>query len=292
MEGGSQMQNALEIRNLSKRYEGFALQQVNLQIPAGRIVGLIGENGAGKSTLMKAALNLIRRDEGEILFWGQPLTEEAMQLKEEIGVVFDGMNFYETLTPEKMGKICRAAYRNWDMAAYRAYLERFMLPLKKEIRTFSKGMQVKLCLAVAMSHRAKLLILDEPTSGLDPVIRDDILDIFLEFVQEEDHSIILSSHITTDLEKIADYIVFLHQGKVILSENKDEMIYRYGVLRCSQSQYEKIAKEDIMSARQAGYQWNVLVADREKAQRKYPDMIVDKATLEEIMLLYVKAKEA
>lgn len=293
--GGAEMRSimeyTLEIKHLCKYYNNFRLEDVNLLLPKGRIIGLIGENGAGKSTTMKAALNLIHKDGGEVLFWGQQLTEETKALKEDIGVVFDGINFYETLTPAQVGKIHRAAYRNWDDAVFSEYCSRFSLPENKEIKEFSKGMQVKLCLAAALSHNAKLLILDEPTSGLDPVVRDDILDVFLDYVQDEEHSILISSHITTDLEKIADYIVFINKGKIILNESKDELIYRYGIIRCGSDDWSKVERKDVLASRKSGYQWNILVRDRKAAQNKYPGMIVDAATLEEIMLLYVKGEE-
>lgn len=284
------MENALEIRQLCKKYDIFRLEEVSFQVPKGSIVGLIGENGAGKSTTMKAALNLIHKDSGEVLYWGKELSENSKELKEDIGVMFDGINFHETLTPQKIGKISAAAYHNWDDSLYQSYLKRFSLPLQKEIKTFSKGMQVKLALAVAMSHKARLLILDEPTSGLDPVVRDDILDVFLDFVQDEEHSILISSHITGDLEKIADYIVFINKGHMILQESKDDLIYRFGIIRCGEKEMEKIDKKDILAKRKSGYQWNILVRDRKAAQSKYPECIVDQADLEEIMLLYVKGE--
>lgn len=168
------------------------------------------------------------------------------------------------------------------------YLKQFALPADKEIKTFSKGMKMKLSIAAALSHDPKLLILDEATSGLDPVMRDDILDVFLDFVQDENHSILMSSHITTDLEKVADYIAFLHNGKIIFDKEKDELIYRYGIIRCSSSQFEKLDKEDILACRKKDYQWDVLVADREKAARRYKDFVIDNATIDDILLLYVK----
>lgn len=285
------MECAMEIRNLCKDYGTFRLEDINLKIPCGSIIGLIGENGAGKSTTMKAVMNLIHKDKGEVLFWGKHMAEEDIALKEDIGVVFDSINFYETLTPDQIGKISSTAYKKWNMNVYNNYLQRFSLPNNKKIKTFSKGMQTKLCLAVALSHDAKLLILDEPTSGLDPVIRDDILDVFLEFVQDEEHSILVSSHITGDLEKIADYVVLMKQGRIILTEKKDDLIYRYGILRCGLEDKKKIDKGDILAGRKSGYQWNLLVGDRKKAEAKYPGMIVDAATLDEIMLLFVKGEK-
>lgn len=284
------MDTILEVENLSKHYLDFSLDQVSFSIPKGTIMGLIGENGAGKSTTINAILDLIKKDEGRVTFWGQELSS-SKQLKEDIGVVFDGINFYETLTAAKVGKIARAAYKQWDDKVFQSYLNRFQVPANKEIKALSKGMRMKLSIAVALSHRPKLLILDEATSGLDPVVRDDILDVFLDFVQDEEHSILMSSHITTDLEKIADYITFIHQGKVIFSKTKDELIYNYGIIRCGKAVFEQLAKEDIVAYRKEDYQWNVLVADKEKAKRKYRTEIVDNVTIEDVLLLYVKGEQ-
>lgn len=250
-------------------------------------MGLIGENGAGKSTTINAILDLINKDDGTVTFWGQELSS-SKQLKEDIGIVFDGINFYETLTPTKVGKISSAAYKQWDEYLYQDYLKRFQLPTDKEIKTLSKGMKMKLCIAVALSHKPKLLILDEATSGLDPVMRDDILDVFLEFVQDENHSILMSSHITTDLEKVADYITFIHQGKVVFSKRKDDLRYHYGIIRCGAAIFDQIDKQEILAYRKEDYQWNVLVADKEKAKKKYKNAVVDDATIDDILLLYVK----
>lgn len=283
------MDNILEVRNLTKQYADFTLDHVSFSIPKGTIMGLIGENGAGKSTTINAILDLIHKDDGTVTFWGQELSS-TKQLKEDIGVVFDGINFYETLTAAKVGKISQAAYKQWDDLLYREYLNRFQLPTDKEIKTFSKGMKMKLCIAVALSHRPKLLILDEATSGLDPVMRDDILDVFLEFVQDEEHSIMISSHITTDLEKVADTITFIHQGKVLFCKAKDELLYHYGIIRCGAAIFDEIYKSEILAYRKEDYQWNVLVADKEKARRRYKNAVVDGAAIDDILLLYVKGE--
>ena len=283
------MDNILEVRNLTKQYADFTLDHVSFSIPKGTIMGLIGENGAGKSTTINAILDLIHKDDGTVTFWGQELSS-AKQLKEDIGVVFDGINFYETLTAAKVGKISQTAYKQWDDRLYREYLNRFQLPTDKEIKTFSKGMKMKLCIAVALSHRPKLLILDEATSGLDPVMRDDILDVFLEFVQDEEHSIMISSHITTDLEKVADTITFIHQGKVLFCKAKDELLYHYGIIRCRAAVFDEIDKSEILAYRKEDYQWNVLVADKEKARRRYKNAVVDDAAIDDILLLYVKGE--
>lgn len=283
------MDNILEVRNLTKQYADFTLDHVSFSIPKGTIMGLIGENGAGKSTTINAILDLIHKDDGTVTFWGQELSS-AKQLKEDIGVVFDGINFYETLTAAKVGKISQTAYKQWDDRLYREYLNRFQLPTDKEIKTFSKGMKMKLCIAVALSHKPKLLILDEATSGLDPVMRDDILDVFLEFVQDEEHSIMISSHITTDLEKVADTITFIHQGKVLFCKAKDELLYHYGIIRCGAAIFDEIDKSEILAYRKEDYQWNVLVADKEKARRRYKNAVVDDAAIDDILLLYVKGE--
>lgn len=281
------MDAILQVENLTKQYPDFTLDHVSFSVPKGTIMGLIGENGAGKSTTINAILDLINKDDGTVAFWGQELSS-SKQLKENIGVVFGGINFYETLTPTKVGKISSAAYKQWDEHLYKEYLKRFQLPVDKEIKMLSKGMKMKLCIAVALSHKPKLLILDEATSGLDPVMRDDILDIFLEFVQDANHSIMMSSHISTDLEKVADYITFIHQGKVIFSKRKDELRYHYGIIRCGAAVFDQIDKKDVLAYRKEDYQWNVLVADKEKAKRKYKNAVVDDATIDDILLLYVK----
>lgn len=285
------MDAILQVNNLTKHYPSFTLNHVSFDLPKGAIMGLIGENGAGKSTTINAILNLIHKDEGSVTFWGEELSS-SKQLKEDIGVVFDGINFYETLTPAKVAKISAAAYRQWDESLFQDYMKRFKLPTDKEIKALSKGMKMKLSIAVALSHHPKLLILDEATSGLDPVMRDEILDVFMDFVQDEEHSIIMSSHISTDLEKIADYITFIHQGKVLFCKSKDELRYNYGIIRCGAALFNAIEKEDILTYRKDDYQWNVLVADKEKARKKYKNAVVDDATIDDILLLYVKGEQA
>lgn len=285
------MESILTVKNLSKEYPGFRLDNISLDIPGGSIVGLIGENGAGKSTTINAILELIQKDSGSVAFWGEELSANPHVLKESIGVVFDDIHFYDTLTPGQIEKICKSAYKQWDSSKFQSLTERFGLPLNKEIKTFSKGMKRKICIATALSHQPRLLILDEPTSGLDPVMREDILDVFLEFVQDEDHSILMSSHISTDLEKIADYITFIHQGKVLFSKKKDELIYDYGIIRCTSPQFESIDRQDVLSWRKCDYQWDVLTPNKAAAKRKYRDMVVDNATIDDILLLYVKGEQ-
>ena len=283
------MNSALTVSGLTKTYQDFVLDRVSFSVPSGSIVGLIGENGAGKSTTINAALGLIQKEAGQVSVLGREGLDSGT--KEEIGVVFDGSNYPEILSPRRLNVVMKNIYRSWDETAYFRLLKRFSLPLDKRIKQFSKGMKMKLAISVALSHHSKLLILDEATSGLDPVIRDDILDMLLDFVQDEDHSILVSSHITSDLEKIADYIVFIHAGKVVFSKPKDELVEQYGVLKCGAAQFDALDKADIIVYRKMDYEWQVLVADREKMQKKYPKAMVVPATIDEIMLLYVKGEK-
>lgn len=283
------MTNAFTVSGLTKTYPDFVLDQVSFSVPSGSIVGLIGENGAGKSTTINAALGLIQKEAGQVSVLGREGLDG--DTKEEIGVVFDGSNYPEILSPRKLNGVMKNIYRSWDETAYFRLLQQFSLPPDKPLKQFSKGMKMKLAISVALSHQSKLLILDEATSGLDPVIRDDILDMLLDFVQEEDHSILVSSHITSDLEKIADYIVFIHAGKVVFSKPKDELVEQYGILKCGAAQFDALDKADIIVYRKMDYEWQVLVADREKMQKKYPKAMVVPATIDEIMLLYVKGEK-
>lgn len=284
------MGSALEIHELMKKYEDFTLDHISFQVPSGSIVGLIGENGAGKTSTINAVLGLIKKDSGEIEILGENADNLSSPVKEEIGVVFDGSNFSEELTPVKLNKVLRDVYSSWDQALFRKLLEQMEVPLSKKIKTFSKGMKMKLSIAVALAHHPRLLILDEATSGLDPVMRDDILDMFLDFVQDEEHSILVSSHITSDLEKVADYIVFIHKGKIIFAKSKDELLENYGIIKCGREQFEALDKEDQIIYRRLDYEWQVLTADRNRAQKKYPKALVIPATIDEIMLLYVKGE--
>ncbi len=282
------MNHAFMVSGLTKTYKDFTLDQVSFTVPSGSIVGLIGENGAGKSTTIHTALGLIQKDAGTVSFLGREDLDN--DTKEQVGVVFDGSNYPEVLSPKKLGRIMKNSYHSWDDQAYWDLLRQFSLPPDKQIKQFSKGMKMKLAISVAFSHHSKLLILDEATSGLDPVIRDDILDMLLDFVQDEEHAILLSSHITSDLEKVADYIVFIHQGKVVFSKPKDELLEQYGIIKCGAAQFDALDKSDIIAYRKMDYEWQVLTAHRSQMQQKYPKAMIVPATLDEIMLLYVKGE--
>lgn len=281
------MEPILQLCNITKHYTGFQLEQVSLTVPSGCIVGLIGENGAGKSTLFRIALGLAQPESGSILFQGKPFAATPAQ-NADIGVVFGDISFCGSLTPLHVEKICQTAYPRWDHAQYHRLLELLQVPEKKPIQELSKGTKMKLNLAIALSHRPKLLLLDEATSGLDPIVRETILDLFLEFVQEEDHSILISSHISSDLERIADYLVFLHEGKVFFSLPKDTLHDAYGILRCRTEQFEAIPKAEMLAYRKEACQWDVLVADKKQARLRYPHIPVDDATIDEVLAIYVK----
>ena len=282
------MNDALIISGLTKTYKDFMLNGVSFSVPCGSIVGLIGENGAGKSTTIDAVLGLIQKEAGSICVLGKEQLDN--EIKEQIGVVFDGNNYPEIFSTRKLNRVMKDIYHSWEEHTFLNLLKKFSLPTDKPIKQFSKGMKMKLAIAVALSHNSKLLILDEATSGLDPVIRDDILDILLDFAQDETHSILISSHITTDLEKIADYIVFIHEGQVVFSKLKDELIEQYGIIKCGAAQFEALDKSDIIVYRKMDYEWQVLVADRAAMKKKYPKALIDSASIDEIMLLYVKGE--
>ena len=283
------MTNAFMVSGLTKTYQDFVLDHVSFTVPKGSIVGLIGENGAGKSTTINAALGLVQKEDGVVSI----LDREELDgdIKEQVGVVFDGSNYPEILSPRKLNRVMKNIYRTWDEQVYLGLLDRFSLPSGKPIKQFSKGMKMKLAISVAFSHHSKLLVLDEATSGLDPVVRDDILEMLLDFVQDEEHSILVSSHITSDLEKIADYIVFIHEGKVVFERPKDELTEQYGIMKCGVAQFDALDKSDIISYRKMDYEWQILVSDRERMQKKYPKALVVPATIDEIMLLYVKGEK-
>lgn len=280
---------ALTVRGLCKAYPRFHLKDVTLHVPRGMVVGLIGENGAGKSTLIGAALGLLRRDAGVVRVLGKE-TLDAETLG-QVGVVFDGNNFPDMLSPAKLGRVLKRIYPSWDEPGYAALLERLGVPQDQKLREMSKGTRTKLSIVTALSHGSRLLVLDEPTSGLDPVVRDDILDLLWEFVQDEQNAVLISSHITSDLEKVADYIVFLHQGRVVFEKPKDELRYGWGMLRCGAERLRTLDPADIVAWRRQEYECEALVYDRDAARKKYPDALIDPATIDEIMLMHIRGEK-
>ena len=284
------MTNCIEIKGLCKSYPDFSLQDVDLTLPGGTIMGLIGENGAGKTTTIKCILNLVRRDAGEITLLGRDSLREERAAKAGVGVVLDECFFHDALRPRDLERILAPVYPSWDNGLYRDYLDKFRLPGKRLVKTFSRGMKMKLSLAAALAHRPQLLILDEATAGLDPVVRDEILDEFLSFICDEDHAILISSHITSDLEKAADYITYIHQGQVVLSDAKDRILDNYGRLACTAAQLNSVAPDDLIRVRRSSYGCEGLVADRAAFRRRYPELLVERTTLEDIMLFIAKGE--
>ena len=284
------MENILEVKNLCKKYNQFELKNVNLTLPKGMIMGLIGENGAGKTTTIKSILNLTNST-GEINIFGLNVKKYDKKIKQNIGVVLNENFFSEYLNPKDINKIVKNIYKNWDEKLYFKYLEDFKLPQNKISKEFSSGMKMKLKIAVALAHHPKLLILDEPTSGLDPVARSEILDIFQDFIQNGENSIFVSSHITSDLEHIADYITFINDGKIVLSKTRDELLEEYGIVKCSKAEFEKINKKDYVKYKVNRYEYDVLVENKSEFKRKYDFNVIDKPTLEDIMLIYIKGEK-
>ncbi len=278
------MDNCIEVRNVSRSYPQFALKNISFNVPCGSVVGFIGENGAGKSTTIRAILGLLKKGEGSITVLGEDANELSPATKEKIGVVFDGLTFPENLTVKQLDKVMRGIYKTWDSKKFFGFMTRFELPLDKKFKSFSRGMVMRLSIAAALSHDVQLLVLDEPTSGLDPVMRSDILDIFLEFMQDETHSILISTHITSDLDHIADYICFIHKGEIVFTEERNEMMERHRILKCTDEQLAAIDKGDIIGVRKGRFQNEVLTC----AADKYPDIPADAPTIEEIMVFYVK----
>ena len=283
------MTNIIEIKNLVKKYDNrFTLGSIDLELPNGVIVGLIGENGAGKTTLIKSILNILKIDEGNIKIFNKDFNKEENTIKEDIGVVLDNMFFPEILTPKDINIVMKDIYKKWDEELFKKYLNDFGLNINKQIKTMSKGMRKKLEIATSLSHHPKILILDEPTSGLDPVVRNEVLDIFLDFIQDEEHTILLSTHITSDLEHIADKIIFINKGKILLDKNRDDLLDNYGILKCDINSFNTISKEDIIVYKKNKYNYEILVDNISKIKKKYKNFIVDKITLEELMVLMIK----
>ena len=286
------MENIIEIKKLKKKYDDkFELGKIDLAIPKGVIVGLIGENGAGKTTLIKSMLNIIKIDSGEIKIFGKDYKKEEKTIKEDIGVVLDNMFFPELLNAKDINNSMKDVYKNWDSELYFSYLKEFDLPDNKPLKSMSKGMRKKLEIVAAISHKPKLLILDEPTSGLDPVVRSEVLEIFQKFIEDEEHSILLSTHITSDLEHIADEIIFIDKGKKVLQKSRDEIIDNYGILKCDIDYFSNIDKKDIIAYKKTKYAYEILVNDKEQASKKYHNCVIDKITLEDLMVLVIKGEK-
>ena len=285
------MENLIEVRGLCKRYSGFTLDHVDLTVPAGTIVGLIGENGAGKTTTIKAILNVIRPDGGTIRLLGRAPGDPAA--REGAAAVFEDSYFFGGLTVGQISRSMAGICRNWDAARFAGYCRRFELGDRKPVKEFSRGMRMKLSLATALARHPRLLVLDEATSGLGPVVRGEILDLFLEFIQDEGCGVLLSSHITTDLERVADQIAYIHQGRLLFQRSKDELLEETAVIRGSAAMLDRLPKDLVLARRDGGIGGSAaLVKDGGAARRLLPDAVVDRTSIDEMMQLYGGREEA
>ena len=280
--------NAIAIKGLTKRYKDFALEDLTLNLPYGCVLGLVGENGAGKSTTIRLIMDAVGRDAGTVEVLGADNQgPDFLRVKEDVGVVLDETFFPEVLTAVQVGKIMADTYKNWDQGAYEGWLQRLELPQKKKLKDYSRGMTMKLGIAAALSHHPRLLLLDEATGGLDPMVREELLEVFADFAAEDGHAVLLSSHIVSDLERICDYIAFLHKGRLVMCEEKDVLLDRYGILKCSREQLKNIPEEAVHGKRVGTYGVEALV-EREFMPR---DAVVDRANLEDIILYMVKGEQ-
>lgn len=283
------MKNVIEVNNLIKKYDSFSLGSINLDIPKGTIVGLIGENGAGKTTLIKSILNLINIDDGDIKILGK--SNQEKDIYEDIGAVLDDSFLSDELTPNDLGRIMKNIYKSWDESKYKEYINNFKLPSNKPYKEYSSGMKMKLKLAVTLSHNPKLLILDEPTSGLDPVVRNDILDIFEDYTSDKEHTIFVSSHITSDLEHIADSIIFIDKGKIILNTKVDKLKEDYAIITCTKDELSKIDNNYYLKYLKRKNEYKVLINNKKDFKKKYKLNIEDKPSIEDIMLIMIKGED-
>lgn len=276
--------NALEIKNLSKSFSGFKLDNLNLTLPSGCIMGLIGENGAGKSTTIKLILDMLHKDSGTIKILGRDNQDNIYLTKEDIGVVMDEVGIPECLNAKQVGKIMRYTFRNWNDEEYANYLKKLSVPADKPFKEFSRGMKMKLGIAIAMSHESKLLLLDEATSGLDPVVRDEVVEMLSEFTRDENHSILISSHIVSDLEKLCDYVAFLHKGKLLLCEEKDRLLGEYGIIHCTAEQLSELDSKAIKHKKETPYGVEAIVL-RDNVPN---NMKISPISIEELFIFMVK----
>lgn len=284
------MEHAIEIRHLSKEYKDFRLQDVSLNIPTGTVMGLIGANGAGKSTFINSILGLVNSDYEMLRIFGKDLRTQEKEIKEDIAVIFDVSHYNPEFTPAFIGKMLSRVYKNWDMTIYEQYLEEFHLPKRKKLKQYSKGMKMKLEFAIAFSHAPKLLILDEATSGLDPIFREEILDIIRKYTEDEDHTVLLSSHITSDLDKIADYIAFIHEGQLLFVKTYDEIQENFGIINCRKELFDSLNPEDILSYRKESYGYKVMIESKQELRKIFPDLEIENASIEDLMLFQVKGE--
>lgn len=285
------MEYSVEVQNLSKHFKDFSLQDVSFNVPTGTIVGFIGENGAGKTTTLKSILGLLHTNGGEIRVFGKDPVKDRRTIGEDIGIVMEGSFFSPTMTMREIGSVMSKLHPRWDAALFAQFCKRFELPEQKQMKDFSRGMRVKAAFATALAHHPKLMILDEATSGLDPVVRSEILDLFLEFIEDENHSILLSSHITSDLEKVADYIVFIHKGRIVFQMEKDALLEQFAVCKCGKGELARFDKAHVLGHRESRFDTEFLVDNAPLVRKSYPDLLIEPASIDDIMTFFVKGSD-
>lgn len=280
------MDNILEVKQIKKCYKDFTLGEFSLELPRGVVMGLVGANGAGKTTLIKLLLGITAPTSGEIKLLGGKPSDSA--LHEKIGVVFDELAVPDILNVRQIGNIMAGMYKSWDADCYSKLITRMELPIDKPVKEFSRGMKMKAAIIAAMSHNSELLLLDEPTGGLDPIVRQDILDLFREFMQDERHSILISSHITSDLERITDYIAYIDKGRLLLMEEKDILLEQYGIVKGKKEQLDAVDKGSLIGLNEETFGFEALVKDCAAFAEAHPQLVYDKANLEDIMTFIVR----
>ncbi|MDO9533857.1 MAG: ABC transporter ATP-binding protein [Bacillota bacterium] len=286
------MEKILDVINLRKEYPGFRLQDISFSLPRGYIMGFIGPNGAGKSTTIKLIMNLVKKDGGKVRVFGRDNETDEQEIKQEIGFVYDENHYYEELTPGEIRGIIAPFYRKWDNEVFHRFLDRFELPRQKKLKNYSRGMKTKFSLAMALSHGASLVIMDEPTSGLDPVFRREILDILRDLLQDEQKSILFSTHITSDLDRVADYITFIHKGAIVFSDERESILESYGLVKGSRELLDGDIRKEFVGIRETSFGFEALTRDLTTARKSFQEQaVVEKATLEDIMLYTVKGAE-
>lgn len=285
------MENILEIKNLTKTYKEFKLKNISLTIPKGTIMGFVGENGAGKTTTMRSILQLTRIDQGSIEIFGKDIVKFEKEVKSDLGVVLDEVGFPVYLKVKDLDNIMKNIHKKWDSTLFNQYLKKFELPLTRKIKDLSKGMKMKLMIIIAMSHHAQFLILDEPTSGLDPMVRDEILEMFMEFIQDEQKAILFSSHITSDIERVCDYITFIHRGEIQFSEEKDHLLEDKGIIKGDETMLHNLEQHYVLGVRKHSFGCDILVNNKDKIKMQFPNIVIDSASLEDIMLFMSRGEK-
>jgi ABC-2 type transport system ATP-binding protein len=286
------VENILEVSNISKDFVGFSLKDISFELKKGYIMGFVGPNGAGKTTTIKLIMNLIKRKEGDIRVFGMDNLAHEQKIKQRIGFVYDENFYYEELTPMELRHVIGPAYFEWDNKAYQSYLDKFKLPRNKAIKKFSRGMKMKLSIALAMSHQAELLIMDEPTSGLDPVFRSEVLEMLQEFMTDENRGILFSSHITSDLDKIADYVCFINEGEIVLKSSREELLEKYAMVKGERKLLNEELSRDLVGLKVSDFGFSGLTTEANKTRTRWKDsVIIERPTLEDIMIYLVRGED-